>query len=39
MHPGIQAWFGKQSGLVTREQLLDLGITPSLILHLLGAGG
>ena len=38
MHPGMQAWFGRQSGLITREQLLDLGITPSLILHLLERG-
>lgn len=35
MHPGIQAWFGRQRGLITREQLLDLWATPLVINHLL----
>ena len=38
MHPGVQAWFGRQQGLVTREQLLDLGISPLMIRHLLDSG-
>ena len=38
MHPGIQAWFGQQCGLITREQLLDLGVTPVMIRHMLRCG-
>jgi hypothetical protein len=38
MHPGVHAHFARQEGLVTREQLLDLGLTPSLILHMLREG-
>ncbi len=38
MHPGVQAWFGQQCGLITREQLLDLGITPVVIRHMVRSG-
>jgi hypothetical protein len=38
MHPGIEAWFGRQAGLITRDQLLDLGITPNRITHALEVG-
>jgi hypothetical protein len=31
MHPGVHAHFARQHGLVSREQLLDLGLTPLII--------
>lgn len=34
MHPGIHAWFSRQRGLITREQLLDLWASPLVIRHL-----
>lgn len=37
MHPGVQARFGSQGGLITREQALDLGITPSTIAGLVNS--
>jgi hypothetical protein len=38
MHPGVHAHFARQDGLVSREQLLDLGLSPSLIQFMLREG-